>query len=152
MSRNVRRLFAAENGASLVEYSLAMVLIGLAAVVVTSFVGGSTSDAFEEVGNAFPTDSITDSIAAPPGDDLTGEVFEELLMRLDAIDALGNSLLGKADDALDRYLASDADGAIKKLNLLINEVDVHQGNQLSYDDAASVRNAASRLVETIRTG
>ena len=58
MSRNVRRFFAAEDGASLVEYSLAVVLIGLAAVVVTSFVGQSTSDAFDEIGNAFPAESV----------------------------------------------------------------------------------------------
>ena len=148
MSRIVRRFLAAENGASLVEYSLAVMLIGLVAVVVTSFVGSATSDVFDEVGNAFPTESLVAAADFDPSSD----AFDELLERIERIDSLGASLAGKAEDARQRFLKGDADGAVARLDSLLKEVDVQQGKRLSFDDASSVRNAAERLIDTITTG
>jgi Flp pilus assembly pilin Flp len=148
MSRNVRRFFAAEDGASLVEYSLAVVLIGLAAVVVTSFVGQSTSDAFDEIGNAFPAESVVAASDFEPSSD----AFDELLERIEGIDSLGNSLSGKAEDAEGSYLNGDVGQAVARLNSLMAEVDAQQGKQLSFDDAVFVRNAAEALINTITAG
>ncbi|HKZ29052.1 MAG TPA: hypothetical protein VJ482_05365 [Acidimicrobiia bacterium] len=147
MGRSWRDL-AVDNGASLVEYGLAVVLIGLVAALVVGFVGRATSEAFDEVGSAFPTDSI----AASPGHEVTSDVFDDLLARIEGVDSLGDSLAGKAKDAQTRYLQGDVDGAIGKLNSLIKEVDFQQGKQLTYDEAASVRNGAQELVKVIGTG
>jgi Flp pilus assembly pilin Flp len=147
MGRSWRDL-KADRGASLVEYSLAVVLIGVVAVLAVGFVGRSTSEAFDDVGSAFPTDQL----AASLGDDVTSDVFDDLLARIEGIDSPGDSLAGKAKDAETRYLEGDVDGAISKLNSLVKEVDLQQGKQLTYDDAASVRNGAQDLLEAIRTG
>ncbi|MGZ5383206.1 MAG: hypothetical protein ACXWH0_04350 [Acidimicrobiia bacterium] len=143
-----RDVLRADHGASLIEYTMAVVLIGLATALVVGFVGRATSEAFDEVGNAFPTDAT----ASSPAGDVTSDVFDDLFARIDGVDSLGNSLAGKAKDAESRYLAGDLEGAIGKLNSLIKEVDLQQGKRLTYDDAASVRNGAQRLVDTIRTG
>ena len=45
--------FPCRRWCSLAEYSLALVLVGLTAALVVGFVGDTTSDAFDEVGNAF---------------------------------------------------------------------------------------------------
>jgi Flp pilus assembly pilin Flp len=149
MSRNVRRFFAAEDGASLVEYSLAVVLIGLAAVVVTSFVGQSTSDAFDEIGNAFPAESV---VAAPLGDDITTDAFDALVDIVKGIDSPGNSFFSKVDGARLRYEAGDVDGALSQLDALSNQVDAQEGKSITPAEAAAIRDAAEDLVEAIDSG
>jgi len=132
----------------MVEYSLAVVLIGLAAIVVTSFVGKATSGVFDEVGNAF----VAESIAAPLAVDAPPDVFDELLERIEDIDGPGKSLRGKAEDAESSYLAGDSAGAIGKLDSLIKEVNAQDGKQLTAPEAAAVRNAAQELIEAIGPG
>ena len=148
MSRNVRRFFAAEDGASLVEYSLAVMLIGLAAVVVTSFVGQSTSDAFDEIGNAFPEPSATVALGEPA----VAVGFADLHDLVDDITGLGKSLIGKAQAAEDSYLAGDVGGAIHDLDSLIAQVDAQEGKSITPAEAAAIRDAVEDLVEAIEPG
>jgi hypothetical protein len=133
---------------------MAVVLIGLAAVLVIGFVGRATSGAFDEAGNRIDEAgrATTTSLVASPGNDVPSDVFDELHAAIEGIDALGSSLVGKANEAESRYLAGDADGATDKLDALIKEVDVQQGNQLTFDEAASIRHAAQRLVDTVGVG
>jgi hypothetical protein len=84
--------------------------------------------------------------------DVTSDAFDELLERIAGVGSEGDSLAGKAENAQKAYLRGDIDGSIEELNSVITDVDVQQGKQLSYDDAAWVRNAARRLVETVRSG
>ena len=147
MNRNTWRVFRADDGASLVEYSLAVVLIGLAAVVVTSFVGQATSDAFDEVGNAFPTDSAI----APLGDDVA-DAFTALFDSIKGIDSLGSSLFSKVDGARLRYEAGDVDGALSQLDALIDQVDAQEGKAITPSEAAAIRDAKDDLVEAIEPG
>jgi Flp pilus assembly pilin Flp len=132
MVRRFRYDFKADQGSSLVEYGLALVLIGLVAVLVVSFVGRSASDAFDEVGAAIPADPV----AASPNYTADPDVFNELLERIESIDSLGDSLAGKAEEAERRYLEGDVGGALSRLGSLIKEVDAQQGKQLSHDEAA----------------
>jgi Flp pilus assembly pilin Flp len=148
MSRDVRRFFAAENGASLVEYSLAVVLIGLVAVVVTSFVGQGTSDAFDEIGNAFP-DPVPSVTAVDPA---VAVGFVDLLDLVVEIKGLGNSLTSKTQAAEAKYLAGDAGGAIHDLDSLIALVDAQEGKKITPAEAAAIRNTAQDLVEAIEAG
>ncbi|MGZ8784995.1 MAG: hypothetical protein ACXW1Y_05455, partial [Acidimicrobiia bacterium] len=69
-----RDVLRADHGASLIEYTMAVVLIGLATALVVGFVGRATSEAFDEVGNAFPTDAT----ASSPAGDVTSDVFDDL--------------------------------------------------------------------------
>lgn len=132
----------------MVEYSLALVLIGLTAALVIGFVGDATSDVFDEVGNTFPAKAFV----APLDDGVGTDLFDDLFARIDGIDSLGNSLVGKVEDARSRYLGGDVGGAVAKLDSLIKQVDAQQGKQLSYDEAASVRNGALQLIAIIETG
>jgi Flp pilus assembly pilin Flp len=147
MGRRLRDL-ETDDGASLIEYGLAVALIGLVAVVVTSLVGSATSGIFDQVGGAFPAESLV----AAPDLDPSSDAFDELFERIEGIDSLGASLTGKAEEAEKRFLKGDVDGAVAKLNSLLKEVDAQQGKQLSFDEAASVRNAAERLIDSISTG
>jgi Flp pilus assembly pilin Flp len=132
----------------LVEYSLALVLIGLAAVLVIGFVGRSTSDAFDEVGDAFPEASpaLSADQVPPPG------VFSELRSLVDDLNGPGKSLIGKVDDAESSYLEGDLPGARSKLVSLLKEVDAQDGNKLTSDEAAAVRAAVQRLVDNLGPG
>ncbi|MDH3398334.1 MAG: hypothetical protein OEM81_10960 [Acidimicrobiia bacterium] len=148
MSRNLRRDLKADHGASSVEYSLAVVLIGLAAVLVTSFVGQATSDVFDEVGNAFPTDSL----AAPLGDLAVSDGFDDFISLVDSLDGAGKSLVNKARAAKSSYLDGDVEGALSKLDSLVKEVDALAGNKLTVGQAATIRGAVDELVQTIGPG
>jgi Flp pilus assembly pilin Flp len=50
------RILHADDGAGIIEYSLVVVLIALVAITGISFVGQTTSDTFDQAGQAFPTD------------------------------------------------------------------------------------------------
>ena len=135
----------ADRGASLVEYSLALALIGLAAVLVVGFVGRATSDAFDEAGAAFPTDPVV----ASPDDVPAPSVFNELLSLVGGLGGPGNSLIGKAEDAESSYLDGDLDGARSKLDSLLNEVDAQDGKKLTPEEADAVRAAVERLLYSL---
>jgi Flp pilus assembly pilin Flp len=137
-----------DQGSSLVEYSLALVLIGLAAVLVVSFVGRATSDAFDEAGAAFPTDVV----ASSPDDVPAPDVFSELLSLVGGLSGPGNSLIGKAEDAESSYLEGDLDGARSKLDSLLQEVDAQDGKKLTPQEADAVRDAVQRLVDNLGPG
>ena len=151
MIRNIRRDFRSDDGASLVEYSLAVVLIGLVAVVVTSFVGRSTSDAFDEVGNAFPTSAV---VASPVVDVPTdaSEALKVLSGAVADIKGLGGSLTGKVDRATDRYEAGDVDGALSQLDALSSEVDAQAGKKITVGQAAAIHLAIDEVVDAMGVG
>jgi len=132
----------------LVEYSLALVLIGLVAVLAVGFVGRSTSDAFDEVGGAFPEASpvLSPDKIPPPG------VFSDLRSLVDSLNGPGKSLIGKVDDAEHSYLEGDIKGARNELNSLIKEVDAQDGKKLTSTQAIAVRDAVTSLLTDIGPG
>jgi len=146
MCRSFCRDFKSDLGASLVEYSMAVVFIGLAAVLVLGFVGRATSDAFDEVGGAFPTDPQASSPV------VNADVFDELLALIQGLGSPGSSFVGKAEEAKIRHEEGDADGALGKLDSLIKEVDAQRGKALTDEEAAAVHAAVQELVDIIETG
>ncbi len=139
--RSRRRHLRGDGGASTVEYSLAVVLIGLAAVLALGFVGKATSDTFDEVGTAFTNSS--------PGDPAADAAFDDLLAVVGSVGTPGDSLLTKADEAKSRYLMGDTAGALGKLDSLVNEVNALEGNTLTAEEADAVRSAVQEVVDQI---
>ena len=147
--RRLCRTLNADSGASLVEYSLAVLFIGLAAIVATSFVGRATSDAFDEVANAFPPVAAA---AAAPADPVISADFDGLVDLVTKIGVAGQSLINKATAARDGYAAGDFDEARKQLDSLVKQVDALPSSHLSDQDADAIRDAVQGLVDAIEPG
>lgn len=127
----------------MVEYALAVVIIGLAAVLTLGFVGRATGGSFGEIGDAFPTSPPAEAVAAPD--------FDQLLALLTDRGA-GNSLYHTAEEARRSYLEGNTAGALHKLDTLIKQINAQQGKQLSLEDAAEIRTVVQQLIHTVDTG
>ena len=142
------RILSTDDGVGVIEYSLVVVLIALVAITSVSFVGRTTSDTFDQAGEAFPTNSP----ASAPDDTVTADGFDELVALVEDLGGPGKSLIRSAERAQDTYLRGDVDGALRQLDSLIKRVDQLEGKKLTTADADQVRAATRIVVDAIGAG
>ncbi len=142
------RILRTDDGVGVIEYSLVVVLIALVAITSISFVGQTTSDTFDQAGEAFPTSSPSSA----PDLTVTAVGFDELVALVEDLGGPGRSLIRSAEKAQDKYLKGDADGALRQLDSLIKRVDQLEGKKLTTAEADRVRAATRVVVDGIGAG
>ena len=142
------RTLSTDDGVGVIEYSLVVVLIALVAITSVSFVGQTTSGTFDQAGKAFPANPP----AATPDDTVVEGGFGELMAALDGLQPPRNSLVRRAEKAQDKYLKGDVDGALRRLDSLINKVNGLEGKKLTTAEADAIRAATRTIVDAIGAG